>query len=119
MTVPFSLTAGGYSGDLVEAVTNDPRESRCCTNACHLIAALQAWALGCFSILFNPSSPVGPCSLPFSIYKFGNAELSPAGGIGTLDRRVIGDVIAHVLHQLFQLGACKKKGSETWGLIPG
>lgn len=38
--------------------------------------------------------------LPFSVYKLGNTEFSPAGGVGAFDRRVAGDVISHVLHQL-------------------
>lgn len=41
---------------------------------------------------------LGPSGLPFSIHKFGNAEFSPARGVGALDRRVAGDVISHVLH---------------------
>lgn len=60
-----------------------------------------------------------PCSgsggLPFSVYEFGNAEFAPAGGVGALDGRVAGNVIAHVLHQLLQLGAC----GEEEGVRPG
>lgn len=57
----------------------------------------------------------GPGGLPFSVYEFGDAELAPAGGVGALDGRVAGNVIAHVLHQLLQLGAC----GEEEGVRPG
>lgn len=68
----------------------------------------------------RPSS--GPSGLPLSIFKLGNAELSPAWGIGALDRGVAGDVVSHVLHQLLQLSTCRGRGSETgshvlWSLI--
>lgn len=62
--------------------------------------------------LFPPPKalcPAGMGGLPFSIYKFGNAELSPAGSVGALYRGMAGDVIAHVLHQLLQLGAYRRK----------
>jgi hypothetical protein len=79
-------------------------------NVWNLAIALQVWVLG------QPCSPfcvrlcpAAPGDLPFSIYKFGNAELSPAGSIGALHRGVAGDVITHVLHQLLQLGACGMK----------
>lgn len=81
---------------------------------------VQACAPGYFSILCKCYCPAVPSGSPFSIYKFGNAELSPAGGVGTLNRRVAGDVIAHVLHQLFQLGACRKERAVRLGsLTPG
>lgn len=116
MTLSRPLTEEGYLEDLAEAVTNNPTERTCLCECPPFNSSFTGLCPGYFSIL---RKPVGPSGSPFSIYKFGNAELSPAWGVGTLNRRVAGDVIAHVLHQLFQLGACRKKRAvRLGGLTP-
>lgn len=90
-----------HSGELAKVKSDYSVESRPIWRMPQVwLVLLQAGALetDLLLLLLKTLPCLGSGGLPFSVYEFGDAEFTPAGGIGALDGRVAGNIIAHVLH---------------------